>query len=118
MNHFPSMWKTKLYGLVTFGMLMPVSRAYAQIRFPNPIKATSFPELIDSLTTAVIQIAIPFAIVVIMIAGFRFLLASSRGDQAGIGKARQLFWWTLIGTAIVVGASALAKAVIQFAQTL
>lgn len=86
--------------------------------FCNPICSKSLEELIGAISAGVLKVALVLAPLAVLIAGFRFLIAASRGDQAGLSKARQLFMWTLIGTAILVGASVIATAVINFAKGL
>lgn len=112
------LWKSPLYGGPVFAMLGAAYPALAQTVIPNPIGAQSFPKLIDALATALIQIGGVLAVVAIVIVGFKFLTASVSGDTKSIGEAKKMLWWVLIGTAIVVGSSVLAKAVINTIETL
>lgn len=88
------------------------------VTIENPIKAKSFPELIQQIAKAVRLIAFPLAIVAIIFVGFKFVISSARGDEKGLGEAKKMFFWVVIGTAIIVGASALAEWVVEFAKTL
>ena len=63
-------------------------------------------------------IAIPFAVLAIIIAGFRFIVGGMKGNAGEIQKAKTLFFWTIIGTAIVVGAYVIAQVAVNFAKTL
>jgi mannose/fructose/N-acetylgalactosamine-specific phosphotransferase system component IIC len=61
------------------------------------------------LLTAAIQIGIPIAVLFIVYAGFKFVLA--RGSPEKLKEARQNFLWTIIGIAIFLGAWLLASVV-------
>lgn len=86
--------------------------------FPNPICAQTFLELIQSVAKAVRLIAVPFAVIAIIIVGFRFVAAAAGGKVEEVAKARKLFLWVLIGSAIIVGATILVEAVINTIKTL
>ena len=93
--------------------------AYAQtIKFENPIASKTLEELVNALADGILKLVFVLAPVFIIISGFRFLVAASTGNQAGLATAKKLFFWTLIGTAIVVGASVIAKVIINFAKGL
>ena len=112
--------KTHLCRIVICITLGISSLAFAQSPYvyPNPILAEDFPTLIQSIATAVIQIGAPLAVLALIFAGFKFITGSLGGDQKAISEAKKIFWWTLIGTAILVGAWAIATAVVNFAKTL
>ena len=98
-------------------MIFPL--AYASgATFENPIASKTFEELILNISKSVLQVALVIAPVFIIIAGIRFLTAAAAGNEAGITAAKKLLWWTLIGTAIVVSAYAVATAIINFASEL
>lgn len=99
-------------------MVNLIKSASAEIlTYPPPTEATDFPTLVENIAAAVIEIGIPFAVLAIIFAGFRFVIASARGDEAGIRSAKTILWWTVVGTAVVVGAAAIAYAVVNFAKT-
>lgn len=116
------MWKSALYGLFLVAMLAVAPFALATCHeggtIPNPIKACSFPELISSLAKALQAIAFVLAPVALVIAGFKFITSATAGNQAGLTQARTMFLWILVGTAIVVAASVLAEAMVNFAKKL
>lgn len=101
--------------LFVFVMLGAGNLAFAQTSygFPNPIGSSTFADLVNNIAIAVRNIAIPFAVIAIIFVGFKFITASASGNQAELTSAKKLFVWVLIGTAIIVGASVLAQAVVN-----
>lgn len=110
-------WKNPLRWVLVFGML-GVARFTLAIDYPNPIEAEDFPTLIEAIAKALVLIGVPLAVLALIIAGFRFISGSISGSKDAIKEARSIFMWTLVGTAILVGAWAIASAVVNFAQTL
>lgn len=86
--------------------------------YPNPICANTFLELIQSVAEAARTIAVPFAVIAIIIVGFRFVAAAAGGKTEEVAKARKLFLWVLVGSAIIVGSTILVEAVINTIKTL
>ena len=102
-----------LYGFLSVAI---ANIASAQT-FTNPLGGTNtFADLVVKLADLLTQIAIPFVVIFLIYAGFLFV--SARGNASQITKAKEIFYWTIIGAAVVVGASALAKAAVHFAQSL
>jgi hypothetical protein len=85
-------------------------------QFCNPLASQSFEALVQSLANWVTVIALPIAAIFIIYSGFLFVTAG--GNQAKVDAAKTTFYWTIIGAAIVVGAWALATAIVDFAQKL
>ena len=113
------MWKTSLlYAGLLFGMLGRASYALAQAKIDNPISSKTIPELIVSVTTKLTPFVITLAIFTIVIIGFQFIVAAAQGKPDEIKKARDHFMWALVGTAIVVGATVIVKAVQIFLEKL
>lgn len=110
------LWKSRLYAGRGFAMLGIVPYIFAQgTTFPNPLGQTdTVTKLIDSISTAVIQIAMPIAVIAIIIVGLRLLIAGVSGETGKVTETKKMLWWVLIGTAVVVGSAALAKAVVTF----
>jgi amino acid transporter len=115
-KHF-TVWKTCLFSIFIIPILAIGSATDAAV-FDNPIKAKSFPQLLDAVAKAIITIAVPLAVVAIIIVGLRFIIAGSKGDQSELKNARQIFWWVVIGTAIVVGGALLVRAVVNTVESL
>ncbi|MFA5841855.1 MAG: pilin [Candidatus Paceibacterota bacterium] len=73
----------------------------------NPIGSTSLSAFLGKIADAVLKVGVPIAAIFIIFAGFKFVTAA--GDEKAIKDAKQIFWYTIIGTAILLGASLLAK---------
>jgi len=76
----------------------------------NPLGVNSFCELIGVVLQAAIAIGIPIAVLFIVWAGFKFILA--RGSPGELSEARSNLIATIIGIAIFLGASLIANVII------
>lgn len=103
--------------LVTF--LLSVSFLYAQTpnigvsgpKLTNPIGTDSLFQFLEFIIDALIKIAVPVASIVIMFAGFKFVMA--RGNSSELDKAKELLWGALIGIALIL----ISKVLITVLQT-
>jgi hypothetical protein len=93
-----------------------VKLAFAQGPLKNPINADDFGAVIEILAKAVATVGISVAAVFLIYSGFLFV--SARGNEQQITKAKTTFFWTIIGTALIVGAWAIALALKEFTQGL
>lgn len=116
-SRFSKVWKIALFCAVFLAMIA-LSVGTQAVVFDNPITSRTFEELIVKLSEGLLKLVFILAPVFIIISGFRFLVAASTGNQAGLTMAKKLFMWTLIGTAIIVGASVIATAIVNFAKGL
>jgi len=90
---------------------------YAQSAFPNPITPIStFTEAVVKVAQLIVSIGIPLVAIFIIWAGFLFVTA--QGNEKKLDEAKKALTWALIGGAVVIGAYALATAVVNFAQKL
>lgn len=115
------MWKRHLLSGLFLAILMRAPSALASvvtIDFPNPIHASTLGQLITNLATAIRSIAIPLAVIAIVWAGFKLITGAVSGDQAKIKDAKKLLGYIVLGTAIIVSATILAQAVVNFAKNL
>ena len=88
---------------------MTAKYALAAVALPNPLgNITNFGELVNKIADIVMAIGIPVAAVFIIYAGFLFVTA--RGSEEQIKKAKTTLYWTIIGTALLVGAKVIAAA--------
>jgi hypothetical protein len=73
----------------------------------NPLNVGSFCGLLKAIFAIAIQIGIPIAVVFVVYAGFKFVLA--RGNPEGLKKAKANLMFTLVGIALFFGAWFLAQ---------
>lgn len=82
----------------------------------NPISSCTFGDLVANLAKAVAAIGVPLVAIFLIWSGFLFV--TSQGDPKKLTEAKQAFYWAVIGGAVVIGAYALASAIVNFAQKL
>ena len=98
------------------GFWIKIAKAQIQFQVDNPIKATNFSQVVLAFAKLLVQIGIPLVTIFIVFAGFKFVAA--RGKPEELKSARQMLFWTLVGAAVIIGAYAIATAVVNFAQQL
>lgn len=79
------------------------------VKLYNPLgpKDISIVGFIKTVLQGVIKIAIPILALAIIYSGFLFVFA--RGNPEGISKAKDTLLYTLIGSAVLLGAYAIAE---------
>ncbi len=77
----------------------------------NPLQVNSFCGLVIKLVQAVTIIGIPIAVLFIVWAGFKFVLA--QGNSGKLSEARNNFLNVIIGIAIFVGATLIANVIVN-----
>ena len=82
----------------------------------NPINSGTFEAVVAKIAELIARIGMVLVVVFIIYSGFLFV--SARGSDEQLKKAKSTFMWTIIGAAIIIGAYAIAQAVINFAQQL
>ncbi len=82
----------------------------------NPLGFTSFCDLVKSLLNVVLAIGVPIAVLFLVWAGFRFILA--RGSEQGLRDAKRNFQYVIIGIAVFLGAWTLATIISATIQSL
>ncbi len=82
----------------------------------NPLKAQTFDQLISAIASIVTKIGGTLAVLFIIWSGFLFV--SARGSEEQIKKAKTVFQWTIIGTAVLLGAAVIAEVVVNFMKSL
>jgi hypothetical protein len=78
----------------------------------NPLTSCTFAELIENIARIIAIIGFPLAVICIIYSGFLFVTA--RGNEQQLEKAKRTIFWALVGTAILLGAWAIAQAIQQF----
>lgn len=77
--------------------------------FTNPLQFDTIDELLVAILRAVILIAFPIIVLFLVLSGFKFITA--QGNPQAIAEARKLFFFTLVGALLVLGAQALSYAI-------
>ncbi|MCX6712960.1 MAG: hypothetical protein NTY66_01995 [Candidatus Vogelbacteria bacterium] len=67
----------------------------------NPIKANTFPALLQLILNIIIEVGLPIVIIGILLVGFKYITA--QGKPAEITKAHEGFKWVMVGAAIIIG---------------
>lgn len=75
----------------------------------NPLRFTTIKGFLDAMLSAVVTIATPIVVLMLVYSGFLFV--SAQGNPEKLVKARQAIMWTLIGAVIVLGAFVLSSAI-------
>ncbi len=78
-----------------------------EVPIENPININSIPNLIKKVLEAMIKIGIPLLVIMLVYSGALYLFA--RGNETKIGEAHDMFLYTLVGGAILLGAWALSE---------
>ena len=125
MNH---LWKNRLLLIILCGILGGVGLgAFATVpscstsgpRYCNPLGSTKdIVELTKVILKYLLQITIPLAVLGIIVSGVYYVITSATGNTGKLAQAKSTFTRILIGSALVVGANALALAVINFLKNL
>lgn len=71
----------------------------AFLEFPNPLRANDLRELIDAVMTWLRWLAIPIAVIMILYAGLRMMLAGD--DPKGFQSGRKILLWAVVGLAVI-----------------
>jgi hypothetical protein len=108
------------FSIVAVMLFLPTSNVFADIflrrndsssSLQNPLKDgyTSIPDFLRALLDVVVTIAIPIIVIMIIYSGFLFIKA--QGKPEDLITARKALMWTLIGAAVILGASLLSYAI-------
>lgn len=87
----------------------PPSTESEGFKIPNPISSKTIAELLGQLLDLFVQIGVVVVTMGIIYAGFIYVTA--RGDKGKIAKAHTAFYWTIIGSAVVLGAFAIVRVI-------
>ena len=77
--------------------------------FTNPLKHDKIEDFLYALLGFVIQIGYIVAVFFIILSGFYFVMA--QGNDTKLEKAKEMLLWTVIGTAILIGAQVIATVI-------
>ena len=90
-----------------FGTAVNTGSSQCEGKLCNPIGSGNLSDFVQKITTAALKIGVPIAAIFIIWAGLKFVMA--RGNETEITKAKGIFWWTLVGTAVLLAANLLAS---------
>mgnify|MGYP001578894130 FL=1 len=114
---------TKTMSIIVFTFLLsfiaqlsPANVAAQGGTIRNPIDADTFLELVEAIARAITAIGIPLVAIFLVWSGFLFVTA--QGNEEQLKRAKTTFFWALVGGAVVIGAWALAVAIVNFARGL
>lgn len=104
----------KLFFAGFVGLFVPVFSVLAApnpgaIKIENPLKFNSIQDVVLAATTAATTIGFYVALFFIIYSGFLFVKA--RGNETELKNAKKTLLYTLIGTAVLLGASVLANVI-------
>lgn len=111
--------KIFIYSLSLLSLLTPLAAVFStttndtlpgqpktiSFQLTNPLNLPDDATLLDlvaKLIDGAMLIAIPVIVILIIYTGFKFVIA--RGNEKEIGEAKQMFFYVIIGTAIILGA--------------
>ena len=106
--------KTSAALILNLGVVL-VSHAQA-VQLENPLRFTSFAAIIQEIAKIATMIGLPVAVLFIVYSGFLYVTA--QGNEKKVQNAHKTFLWSVVGTALIVGAYVIATAINQFAQSL
>jgi len=86
------------------------------VKLQNPLKVSTIGDAVKFFVNTLIKIAIPVIVVFFLWAGLKFILA--QGNQAELTKAKNIFWYTIIGTLLILGAWTITNAIIGTVNSL
>ena len=72
---------------------------------PNPLNVCSIQDLIFLIAQIATYIGVIAAVIALIWVGFKFIAAQGKPEE--LTKARSMFFWIIIGIAVLIGASAI-----------
>ena len=89
-----------------------------QVRLENPLagKASNISEAVKLFMNILLKIALPVIILFFIWAGLKFITAL--GNPTKLTEARKMFWYTIIGTLLILGAWTITNAIIGTVNSL
>ncbi|HDO23844.1 MAG TPA: hypothetical protein ENG99_01355 [bacterium] len=75
----------------------------------NPLKVNTVTELIKAIANIIFKIGFIVSAIFIILSGLKFITA--RGNPDELKKAKSMFMWTILGTAILLGAVVIADVI-------
>lgn len=126
MNILPKILYISILIIGSFALTITVFAGHPCINLSNsitpgshlcqPNAAPSIDIIFQSIANFLLLYGMPFVVIFMIIAGFMFVTA--RGNEEQLTKAKTMLWWTIVGTAIIIGANLIVKAIEKFGEQL
>lgn len=84
------------------------------IEIPNPLKAETFEQLINSLIDFLVKIGLPIATIMIVWSGILFM--ASGGDPEKVTRAKKMLLYTVIGYGILLLSKGIISLIISILE--
>lgn len=105
--------------ILAVALILPFLTLAQNTTIPNPLgKTQDFPTLIKNIARAIMIIVLPLSVIGFIWAGFQYVVASASGAPEKAKKAKSTLMYVIIGTVLIVGASVLARAIVNFVKNL
>ena len=79
-------------------------------KLDSPLRGIEgIPQLINAILDVLIQVGTPIAVLFIVYSGFLYVTA--RGDETKITDATRALKWTVVGTAVLLGAVVISNVI-------
>lgn len=111
--------KNIFWTVFVFLLLLPVNVVFAKIsgsgssggsnKLENPLQFDTISQFLDAMLGAVVTIAGPIVVLMLVYSGFLFVKA--QGNPEKLTDAKKAIMWTIIGAVIVLGAFVLSGAI-------
>jgi len=88
--------------------------SFAQLM--NPLGSDSIPNIVSTVMYFIVRVGAVVAVVAFIYVGFVFVRAQGKPEE--IKKAKDMFFWTVIGVAILLGAQLLSQLVVGTIKSL
>lgn len=109
--------KKFLVGLMFFAPILVSAQAQGPgFTFENPIDADNIFELIAQVLSFVSAFGAVIVVLAIIYSGFLFVKA--QGNDSEISKAKSVFFWSVVGAIVLLGAQVLAEIICNTAASL
>lgn len=80
-----------------------------KVKLDNPLGSTTIYQFLEKVLGLMVDIGFPVLVLAIVYTGFLFVKA--QGNEAELGKAKQAFFYTIIGGVILLGAEIIVRAI-------
>ena len=99
--------------LFSFGFFVNATETggntFGQAKIDNPLGNITFMGLVEKLLTLLAQVGAVVCVLFLIYSGFLFVKA--QGDPGKVTEAKSVFMWTVVGTAVLLGAAVIATLV-------